>query len=663
VFLIVVVTSVVTICTLYVALQYLSLNRFLALEDLQAKDTAMAVRAELGEEVEKLDRSNIDLSVYDDTYFNMPEPSKKYLDAVLGDDQVDWLEQMNVNFLLFVDASGEIVSASGYDSTTRARSEVPEDLRARASQKGTLLQFHGLKDRVAGLIVLSDGPALVASRPIVQTNFEGPTRGALVTVRHLDAQQWQQLARRNGAWSVVAFRMDKDVPAAVGKIRAELSEEEPAYIHAVDEKRIDSYVLFDDIYGKPALMLQVEMPRAIYRQGRLSQLYLGCATILIVAATALLMAWMLQKSVVSRVEKLSSSVADIATSSDSGARVSLPGEDEIASLGARINVMLESLEVSQERRRQNDEQHRAELEKARDAAEAGSRAKSQFLANMSHEIRTPMNGVLGMMELVLESALGDQERGLVSMAKSSAESLLALLNGILDFSKIEAGKLDLEIVPFGLRSNVERAVEGLRLQALRKGLKIESCVEPEVPDNLRGDPTRLRQILVNLIGNAVKFTSKGKVVVSVRCESKGSESVTLEFKVRDTGIGIPKAAHSEIFEAFTQADASTTREFGGSGLGLAICKRLVALMDGNIRVVSEPGLGSTFHFCLPYGFREDLGTVTKVAEIMPSQEIGGALHILLAEDNAVNQLLVVRMLQKKAIACRWWKMGYRRSKP
>jgi signal transduction histidine kinase len=188
----------------------------------------------------------------------------------------------------------------------------------------------------------------------------------------------------------------------------------------------------------------------------------------------------------------------------------------------------------------------------------------------------------------------------MNTAKSSAEALLALLNDILDFSKIEAGKLDLEVVDFSLRHNLESSVKGLGLQARRKGLTLSSQVQAEVPDNLRGDPTRLRQIVVNLVGNALKFTSQGGVDVRVQCELETDDNATLEFSIHDTGIGIPPAKQAEIFEAFSQADASTTRKYGGSGLGLAICKRFVELMNGSIWLESTPGVGSTFHFRLPF---------------------------------------------------------------
>jgi signal transduction histidine kinase/ActR/RegA family two-component response regulator len=607
---------------------------FLDLEQRLTVRNFERVREAIWHETETLGMKVNDWAVWDDTFRFLARPGDEDHDPAWHDQYVksnlhdEALGLLGIQAVVFFDRDGKRYcerATDGVDINAPAFSAAIDRVGRESVHRPMVGPLAG-----GGVV------ALVAARPVLMGDGGGPSRGSLVFVRVLDRDLVHRLETVTHTRFGVSEPFDRTLTERVD-------------VRNLDEHRASARGGLSGIWGPPVATLEVFKPREVAAQGSLTVRAFNLALIAAALSFGLLSVLGLGRLVLSRIEQLGQDVSCVADARSASRRVRAQGNDELGGLASTINEMLAALDQNAAELKARN----SELAHARDAADAANRAKSSFLANMSHEIRTPMAAITGFADLLLDPEQTPEDRvDCVQTIRRNAEHLLGLINDILDLSKIEAGKMTVERVQCDLPDIVRGVIAVAQVKASAKRIALAAEFRPEVPMRVTTDPMRLTQILVNLVGNAVKFTEHGGVRLIVGAERSGETSV-LRFDVLDTGIGMTPGQVHGLFRPFEQADVSTTRKFGGTGLGLTISRDLARALGGDIRVTSSPGEGSTFTLTIEPGNADgragaepdraaaQTGAVYRPAEpSTPSGPTDAGVRVLVAEDGPDNQRLL-----------------------
>lgn len=559
-------------------------------------------------------------------------------------ENLDWefWKNVDIHMMQFFDVDGRLIWGSVADPTYSRIIPMDDLFSPPIAASHPVLSAAIPAGEAYGLIPTGFAPMMIAAHPVRRSSGSDLTAGTMIVGKFFNEERVSAI--RDQAYLEFEFAdvSNKDANIENDGSAVNMPADADGLYWRVDHEEIYLGKRLADVLGNPSFYLELRKPRSIEQLGHRM---VDTSTALVLAFSVVMLLsfwWFMRQIILAPIGSLTKHMLRMRDSGNLKEKITLNRNDEIGQLANEFDLLTGEVKQVQ-----------TELEESRDDALNSAAAKSEFLARMSHEIRTPMNGILGMIELLQSSSLETTQRRYAHTIHESADKLLDIINDVLDFSKIEAGKLTLENISFDLNSFLSDIIESLRILAENKNLTLE-CDCPAGPQPLvRGDAYRLRQVLTNLIGNAVKFTESGRVSLIVTAEALSSESQNVTFKVMDTGVGISKENQASIFDSFSQEDGSTTRRFGGSGLGLAISKQLVDMMGGTLMVDSELDKGSTFSFTLALKTQNDgvLDSPAPVSGRYGSPQLETAWQdnlltgkILLAEDNVVNQEVAIGLL-------------------
>ena len=630
-FVILSVTIVTLMAGLYAVSRFIMLNSFVALEEQDMHKQVERFLATLTEDLTSLNRTVGDWAPWDDSYTFIEDVNAAYISNNLN---YASLANLRINLLLYRHASGRLIFSTAIDLRQELERPIPPATEAFLLHEPLLTEHPATENNVTGIVLSPEGPLLLASQPIITSDHKGPIRGALIMGRYLNEDEIGWLTNithlSTTMYPVGAVTAPPDVQHAL----TTLSKDAPVLIHPLSETMIAGYALVNDIHGQPGLVFRIDFPRAIYQQGQTSIRYFLGYLLASGAVLGLIILWLLERVILSRLAGLNKGVNQIRTGQDLSRRVAVTGQDELASLATATNQMLAALQASEAELRQHQE-HLEELvtertrelttantllREAKEAAELANRAKTSFLASMSHELRTPLNGILGFTPLLLaDPTLPERRRQTIEHIHQNGEHLLMMISDLLDITTIESQQIALAPGEFQLGNALRKVIEPQRREAEGRHLTLQVEGLAALPPFVYGDEKRLQQVLRHLLSNAIKFTARGGVTLRVKnMGSWGvgemgrwnetpqrptppsphlpiSPSSHLRFEVTDTGCGIPPEHLQKIFEVFHHVkDQHFYSE--GAGVGLSISQRLIRLMGGELHVASTVNQGSVFWF-------------------------------------------------------------------